>query len=270
MNVCTRDLQHRGQAGAPRQEAQLLDFAAYVLPDALLGLPDQRQASHCLHHACRSRFKGGEQLDDWAALVVRAAEDGDDPGVVWPGDGTVVAGESLTVKLAADGHKLSHVQATLLQGAMQAEAVNAGVVPVLHVCGPDLSEHDRSPLIERQAVCAGLLDAPGPLARDAAEDHALQEAVAAEAVAAVHAARGLPRREEPPDRLPLAQRALLGVRLLLHLGGGADLQAAHAVVDARSDPRHDKGIVLLLKVRGEHSLVRFRAYTCLCCLAILP
>mmetsp|Transcript_123636 Transcript_123636/g.332066 ORF Transcript_123636/g.332066 Transcript_123636/m.332066 type:complete len:279 (+) Transcript_123636:392-1228(+) len=64
--------------------------------------------------------------------------------------------------------------------------------------------------------------------RHAAEDHAVQQRVATQAVVAVHAARELPGGIEALDDARRLEDARLGV----------DLQATHAIVDHRRDDRH--------------------------------
>mmetsp|Transcript_51062 Transcript_51062/g.111311 ORF Transcript_51062/g.111311 Transcript_51062/m.111311 type:complete len:514 (-) Transcript_51062:66-1607(-) len=70
------------------------------------------------------------------------------------------------------------------------------------------------------------------LARDAAEDHAVEQGVAAKTVVAVHATGDLARGVESRDHA-------LGADAL---GKRSDLQAAHAVVDHRGDDGHVEGL----------------------------
>merc|ERR1719281_2113193 len=85
-------------------------------------------------------------------------------------------------------------------------------------------------LLRERAVLAVLTEHPlrAVAARHAAEDHAVEQRVATEAVVAVHTARDLARRVQTTDH---TARGALDLTLRV------DLQPTHAVVDGRRDDR---------------------------------
>mmetsp|Transcript_13802 Transcript_13802/g.36924 ORF Transcript_13802/g.36924 Transcript_13802/m.36924 type:complete len:514 (-) Transcript_13802:112-1653(-) len=116
--------------------------------------------------------------------------------------------------------------------------------------------HSLGELLEllRDGAAAELIVvAEHPLARslrgDAAEDHAVQQRVAAKTVVAVHAAGNLASRVQARDGLAL---------LVQHGGVAVDLKATHAVVDHGCDDGDIEGLALHSAAR-DHIVVELLA-----------
>jgi len=138
-------------------------------------------------------------------------------------------------------------KAALRKKTIEIKTTGSSALAFLHSLGELLE------LLRDGAAAELIVVAEHPLARslrgDAAEDHAVQQRVAAKTVVAVHAAGNLASRVQARDGLAL---------LVQHGGVAVDLKATHAVVDHGCDDGDIEGLALHSAAR-DHIVVELFA-----------